>query len=66
MILWFNTGTLRNIASRNRSIESSPRNDRLGYLFGIHRHLRIESMLLDSLVDKPLGILPIQSERNTL
>ena len=32
MILWFNTGTLRNIASRNCPIESSPRNDRLGYL----------------------------------
>jgi hypothetical protein len=26
----------------------------------------IESMSLDSLIDKPLGILPIRSERNTL
>jgi hypothetical protein len=27
--LWFNTGTLRNIACTNCYIESSPRNDRL-------------------------------------
>src|SRR6516225_4804573 len=33
VILWFNTGTLRNIASRNCPIESSPRNDRLGYIY---------------------------------
>jgi hypothetical protein len=38
----------------------------LEYGLGIDRPLRIESMPLDSLVDKPLGILPIQSERNTL
>jgi uncharacterized Fe-S cluster-containing radical SAM superfamily protein len=30
--LWFNTGTLCNIACRNCYIESSPRNDRLAYL----------------------------------
>ncbi|MGH9770242.1 MAG: radical SAM protein [Candidatus Acidiferrales bacterium] len=30
--LWFNTGTLCNIACRNCYIESSPRNDRLVYL----------------------------------
>jgi hypothetical protein len=30
--LWFNTGTLCNIACRNYYIESSPRNDRLVYL----------------------------------
>jgi uncharacterized radical SAM superfamily Fe-S cluster-containing enzyme len=33
--LWFNTGTLCNIACRNCYIESSPRNDRLVYL-GLH------------------------------
>jgi hypothetical protein len=38
----------------------------LEYGLGIDRPLRIESMPLDLLVDKPLGILPIQSERNTL
>lgn len=31
-MLWFNTGTLCNIACRNCYIESSPRNDRLAYL----------------------------------
>src|ERR1043165_8727714 len=30
--LWFNTGTLCNIACRNCYIESSPKNDRLVYL----------------------------------
>jgi len=30
--LWFNTGTLCNLACRNCYIESSPRNDRLVYL----------------------------------
>jgi predicted phosphodiesterase/pyruvate-formate lyase-activating enzyme len=30
--LWFNTGTLCNIACRNCYIESSPRNDRLAYI----------------------------------
>jgi uncharacterized Fe-S cluster-containing radical SAM superfamily protein len=30
--LWFNTGTLCNIACKNCYIESSPRNDRLAYL----------------------------------
>ena len=30
--LWFNTGTLCNIACHNCYIESGPRNDRLGYL----------------------------------
>jgi sulfatase maturation enzyme AslB (radical SAM superfamily) len=30
--LWFNTGTLCNIACANCYIESSPRNDRLAYL----------------------------------
>src|SRR5262245_23666563 len=30
--LWFNTGTLCNIACTNCYIESSPRNDRLAYL----------------------------------
>jgi predicted phosphodiesterase len=30
--LWFNTGTLCNIACRNCYIESSPKNDRLAYL----------------------------------
>src|SRR4029077_4551657 len=30
--LWFNTGTLCNLTCRNCYIESSPRNDRLGYL----------------------------------
>jgi len=30
--LWFNTGTLCNLACRNCYIESSPRNDRLAYL----------------------------------
>jgi uncharacterized Fe-S cluster-containing radical SAM superfamily protein len=30
--LWFNTGTLCNIACRNCYIQSSPRNDRLAYL----------------------------------
>src|SRR5579883_1890232 len=30
--LWFNTGTLCNIACENCYIESSPRNDRLAYL----------------------------------
>ena len=30
--LWFNTGTLCNVACRNCYIESSPRNDRLAYL----------------------------------
>jgi MoaA/NifB/PqqE/SkfB family radical SAM enzyme len=30
--LWFNTGTLCNLTSRNCYIESSPRNDRLAYL----------------------------------
>src|SRR5580704_2098055 len=30
--LWFNTGTLCNLTCRNCYIESSPKNDRLGYL----------------------------------
>ena len=30
--LWFNTGSLCNLACRNCYIESSPRNDRLAYL----------------------------------
>src|SRR5262245_51128899 len=30
--LWFNTGTLCNIACQNCYIESTPRNDRLAYL----------------------------------
>ena len=30
--LWFNTGSLCNVACRNCYIESSPRNDRLAYL----------------------------------
>ena len=48
------------IASITRSSKS------LEYGLGIDRPLGIESMPLDSFVDKPSGIFPIQSERNTL
>jgi len=47
--VWFNTGTLCNIACQNCYIESSPRNDRLVYLTRAEvRHLLDEAAGLDS------------------
>ena len=48
--LWFNTGTLCNIACVNCYIESSPRNDRLAYL-----SLADVTGFLDEIADQDLG-----------
>ncbi|MEC8793254.1 MAG: radical SAM protein, partial [Pseudomonadota bacterium] len=48
--LWFNTGTLCNIACVNCYIESSPRNDRLAYL-----SLPDVTGFLDEIADQDLG-----------
>lgn len=52
--LWFNTGTLCNIACRNCYIESSPKNDRLSYL----KHVDVRRFLdeADALNSPPTEI----------
>lgn len=48
--LWFNTGTLCNLACKNCYIESTPRNDRLVYL----KHSEVATYL-DEIADLDLG-----------
>jgi len=52
--LWFNTGTLCNIACHNCYIESSPKNDRLAYL--THSEVRQFLDEANSLPDRPAEI----------
>jgi uncharacterized Fe-S cluster-containing radical SAM superfamily protein len=53
--LWFNTGTLCNLACRNCYIESSPRNDRLGYLTRREVAAYLEEIARDRLPTRLIG-----------
>ena len=53
--LWFNTGTLCNIACRNCYIESSPRNDRLAYLTLDDVRALLDQIERDGLATEEIG-----------
>ena len=53
--LWFNTGTLCNIACANCYIESSPRNDRLEYLSRAEIRGYLEEIARDRLPTREIG-----------
>jgi predicted phosphodiesterase len=53
--LWFNTGTLCNIACSNCYIESSPRNDRLEYLSRGEMRGYLEEIARDRLPTREIG-----------
>ena len=53
--LWFNTGTLCNIACTNCYIESSPRNDRLEYLSRAEMRGYLEEIARDRLPARAIG-----------
>ena len=54
--LWFNTGTLCNIACRNCYIESSPRNDRLAYLGLAEVTSYLDEIARDELPTEEIGL----------
>jgi predicted phosphodiesterase/uncharacterized Fe-S cluster-containing radical SAM superfamily protein len=53
--LWFNTGTLCNIACEHCYIESSPRNDRLSYLTPAELHEYLDEIARDRLPTDEIG-----------
>ncbi len=53
--LWFNTGTLCNIACRNCYIESSPKNDRLAYITREEVALFLEEISLEGWGTEEIG-----------
>ena len=53
--LWFNTGTLCNLACRNCYIESSPRNDRLAYLTRAEVAQYLDEIAADNLGTGTIG-----------
>jgi uncharacterized Fe-S cluster-containing radical SAM superfamily protein len=53
--LWFNTGTLCNLTCRNCYIESSPRNDRLGYLTRAEVATYLDEIIRDRLPTRLIG-----------
>ena len=53
--LWFNTGTLCNIACTHCYIESSPRNDRLAYLTGGEMRGYLDEIARDRLPTEEIG-----------
>jgi predicted phosphodiesterase/uncharacterized Fe-S cluster-containing radical SAM superfamily protein len=53
--LWFNTGTLCNIACTHCYIESSPRNDRLAYLTLAEMTAYLDEIARDSLPTEEIG-----------
>ncbi len=53
--LWFNTGTLCNLACRNCYIESSPTNDRLVYLTAVEVRAYLDEIARDRLPTEEIG-----------
>ena len=53
--LWFNTGTLCNLACRNCYIESSPRNDRLAYLSRVEARAYLDEIAALGLGTREIG-----------
>jgi len=53
--LWFNTGTLCNLACRNCYIESSPTNDRLVYLTASEVRAYLDEIVRDGLPTEEIG-----------
>ena len=53
--LWFNTGTLCNIACTHCYIESSPRNDRLAYLTRSEMQAYLDEIARDGLATEEIG-----------
>lgn len=53
--LWFNTGTLCNIACTHCYIESSPRNDRLSYLTAAEMTGYLDEIARDNLATEEIG-----------
>ena len=53
--LWFNTGTLCNIACHHCYIESSPRNDRLAYLTRAELQAYLDEIARDRLATEEIG-----------
>jgi len=54
--LWFNTGTLCNLACKNCYIESTPRNDRLVYLTHAEVLTYLDEIQVDNLPTTEIGI----------